>query len=96
MSHRKLIHTRSPDRNIEHRIPRGNKMKLNQAFIAPAAGIAVVLSSIAVFGAAFGILVGVGLATVTIVTGSMVLSADAGIEAANGSTATSPSLSMRV
>ncbi len=56
-------------------------MKLRNAFIAPAAGIAVVLSSIAVFGLSFGILVGVGLATITIVTGSLVLAADTDIEA---------------
>ena len=71
-------------------------MKLRQVFIAPVAGIAVVLSSIAAFGAAFGILVGIGLATVTIVTGSLILSADAGIETANGSTAKPPGLLMRV
>jgi hypothetical protein len=71
-------------------------MKLRQAFMAPVAGIAVVLSSIAAFGAAFGILVGVGLATVTIVTGSLILSADAGIEAANGATATPSGISTRV
>jgi len=71
-------------------------MKFQQAFIAPAAGIAVVLSSIAAFGAAFGILLGLGLATITIVTGSLVLSADSDIEAASGSTSTPPSLSMRV
>ncbi len=71
-------------------------MKLRQVFIAPVAGIAVVLSSVAAFGAAFGILLGVGLATVTIVTGSLVLSADADIAATNGSTATPPGLSMRV
>jgi hypothetical protein len=71
-------------------------MKLNQVFIAPVAGIAVILSSVAAFGAAFGILVGIGLATVTIVTGGLVLSADAGMEGANESSATPPGISMRV
>jgi hypothetical protein len=71
-------------------------VKLRQVFIAPAAGIAVVLSSIAAFGAAFGILVGLGLATITVVTGSLMFSGDADTKAANGSTATPPVLSMRV
>lgn len=70
-------------------------MKFQHAFIAPAAGIAVVLSSVAAFGAAFGILVGVGLATVTVVTGSLMLSADTGIEGGNGTSATSSHGTMR-
>lgn len=51
-------------------------MKKYQACIAPMAGIAVGLSAVAAFGAAFGILVGFGLATITIVTGSLIFSAD--------------------
>jgi hypothetical protein len=71
-------------------------MKFQHAFIAPAAGIAVVLSSVAAFGAAFGILLGVGLAAITIVTGSLMLSADTAIEGGNGASATSSHGTMRV
>lgn len=88
-SYRRFIHAHSPDRNFEYRIPGGTIMKFHPAFIAPAAGIAVVLSSVAAFGTAFGILVGLGLATATIAAGSLILSGDTGSKEREGPSATS-------
>ncbi len=49
-------------------------MNIQQAFIVPAAGVAVIISSVAALGPAFGILVGIGMAAIAAFTGGLALS----------------------
>lgn len=62
-------------------------MTRKQSLIAPVAGLSVVAGSIAAFGAAFGILVGFGLAITTIAATRLMLGAGPGIGTGHRSSA---------